>query len=143
MPLHQTAGYATPLFVDDTWTEDIDGDAFDPIVTLHDIDHVHPTEMTEEHAAALYAKNGFLVRPNADGDLYVITWRQLHNYPGIRSNSTLAEKQAAIALIEPRKINGKDGQWVECSVVKVFGTDGDGTPHYVSEATEIQVGIIL
>lgn len=139
--IHQTAGYATPLFVDDTWVEDISGDAFDPIVTLHDIDHVHPTAMTEQHAAALYAKNGFLVRPNADGDLYVVTWRQLQNV--VRSNATFDEKQAALALIEPRVLNGKDGQWIECSVVKVFGGDGDGTGHYVSVATEIQIGIIL
>lgn len=141
MQIHQTAGYATPLFVDDTWTEDITTDAFDPIVTLHDIDHVHATEMTEPHAAAYYAKNGFLVRPNADGDLWVVTWRQLQNV--VRSNATFDEKQAALPDIEPRRINGKDGQWLECSVVKVFGGDGDRTGHYASVATEIQIGIIL
>lgn len=139
--MHQTSGRAIPFFVDDFFLEDITTDAFDPLTTLHDSEHVAPTEMAEEHAEGLYAKNGFLVRPNADGDLYVVTWRQLDKV--IRNNSTYAEKVAALALLEPKRYNGVANQWLECPVVKVLGGDGDGTGHYVSVATEIIAGIIL
>jgi len=129
--LHQTYGAVIPFFVDDFFAIDLSGDAFDPITTLHDAEFVHPTEMTEYHAEAQYAKNGFLVRPNADGDLYVITRRQWEN-----------SRRASLATLEPKKFNGKGGAWLECPVVKVMGGDGDGTGHYVSEATECEIGII-
>lgn len=141
MPVQQTYGAAVPFLCDDYFLEDITTDAFDPLTTLHDSEHVHPTEMDIEHAWGLYGKNGFLVRPNADGDLYCITRRQLEN--AVRSNATKAQRVTALADLEPKKFNGVANTWVECPVVKVMGGDGDGTGHYVSEATEIQIGIIL
>ncbi len=139
--LHMTGGQALPLIVDDFYLEDISGEAFDPMTTLHDADHVHPTVMDVRHAYGLYGKNGFLVRPNADGDLWVVTWRQLQN--AVRRSATIAEKVVALADIEPKCFNGKENEWVETPIVKVFGGDGDGTGHYVSVATEIITGIIL
>lgn len=142
MQIHQTSGSAVPFFVDDFFLEDITTDAFDPITTLHDSEHVSPTEMTVQHAEGLYAKNGFLVRPNADGALYVITLRQLWNALSSKEQ-TIAQKAAVLATLEPKKFNGLAGVWVECPVIKVMGGDGDGSGHYESVPTEIEVGIIL
>jgi len=136
-----TYGAAVPLIVDDYFLEDIETDAFDPLTTLHDSEHVHPLEMTEEHAWGLYGKNGFLVRPNADGDLWCITRRQLEN--AVRRGAPFADKVTILAGLEPKRFNGVANTWVECPVVKVFGGEGGDTGHYVSEATEINVGIIL
>lgn len=139
--IHSTYGAGVPLIVDDYFREDITTDSFDPLTTLHDSEHVHPTEMTEEHAWGLYGKNGFLVRPNADGDLFCITRRQLENAVG--RNATFAQTVAALSDLEPKAFTGVENTWIECPVVKVFGPEGDGTGHYVSTATEIVVGIIL
>ena len=141
MAINQTQGAAVPFIVDDYNLESIDGAAFDPIVTLHDADNVHPTEMSDERASAKYAKNGFLVRPDADGKLWCVTLRQLLNAVGRKA--TLAQIQAAIPLLEPKPFLAAQNQWIECPVVKVFGGDGDGAGHYVATATEINVGIIL
>lgn len=139
--LQATSGRALAIFVDDFFPEDITNAAFDPIGTLHDSEHVHPTVMTEPHCEGLYAKNGFLVRPDADGELYVITWRQYQE--AVKAGMTIAEKRVVLAALEPKKFNGLAGNWVECAVVKVYGTDGDGTGHSESVATGVEIGIIL
>jgi hypothetical protein len=142
MQLHMTKGSALPLIVDDYFCEDISPNAFDPFVTLHDSEHVHPTAMLVQYAYDQYIKNGFLVRPNEDGAIYCITWRQFHK--ACRPGMTLAQKQTALDALEPKKYNGVANTWIECPVVKVFGSTGDGAGHYLAEAaTEINVGIIL
>jgi hypothetical protein len=137
-----TQGRALPLIVEDFNVEDITNDDFDPITTLHDADNVHPSVMTEERAIAKYEKKGFLVRPNADGDLYVVTHRQY--LEAVKDDKrTLATRVAILATLEPKKWNGVENQWCECPIIKVFGADGDRTGHYATDATEIIVGIIL
>jgi hypothetical protein len=137
-----THGRALPLIVEDFNLEDITTDGFDPVTTLHDADNVSPAEMTEERAIAKYEKKGFMVRPNADGALYVVTHRQY--IEACKTNKqTLATRVAILATLEPKKWNGVANSWCECPVIKVFGGSGDRTGHYASIATEIIVGIIL
>lgn len=138
---YQTNGSAVPFIVWDSWTESINGVDFDPIGTLHDHDNVHPTEMSEQRAEAKYAKNGFLIKPNVDGDIYCVTWEQLRDACQIK-NISFTNKQTVLSGIIPHKLYGKEKEWIECAVVKVFGTDGDGTGHFQATATEIQVGLI-
>ncbi len=140
--LQMTHGRALPLIVEDFNLEDITTDAFDPVTTLNDAEFVHPNDMPEERAIAKYEKKGFMVRPNADGALYVVTHRQ---YIEACKNGghTLALRQAILATLEPKKWNGVENQWCECPIIKVLGGSGDRTGHYASVATEIIVGIIL
>lgn len=89
-----------------------------------------PTEdpsLTESEIGA-YTEKGFLVKPNADGALYCIT---LHAYE--------ANDNTVDGLI-PQQYLGKDGQWLECRVVKVFAAN-DAT--YASIATAVNIGITI
>jgi hypothetical protein len=139
--IHDTRGVAVPFLVDDFNVEDLTLGAFDPITDLHDADNVAPDEMSEERAMAKYHKNGFLVRPETTGDLYVVTWRQLEN--AMRGEETRANIVTILAGLVPKAYDGVAHQWCEVPVVKVFGTDGDGSGHYESASDNVRIGIIL
>lgn len=70
--------------------------------------------------------NGFFVRPNADGALYVITLSQYED-----------NKKSLTGLV-PVKLYGKDSIWEYQPVVKVYAAN-DGT--YPSIATSINIAI--
>lgn len=76
----------------------------------------------------IFEEKGFIAKPNADGAFYAI---QLFDY--------LANGKSLIGLV-PQKFNGKDGQWIECRLVKVFASN-DST--YATIATEINYGITI
>ncbi len=134
------SGAAVPFILDDFNLEDLT-ESFDPITTLCDADFVSPTQMPEERADAKYARAGFLVRPNADGAIYVITWRQFQ--AAIKKDMTRTERVTALGTLEGKKWNGLAGQWLEVPVVKVFGVSGDDAGHSLTIATECEIGIIL
>jgi hypothetical protein len=76
----------------------------------------------------VYTKNGFLVRPSADGDLYGITW-----YAYNKNNNSLAG-------LVPKPFDGLANQWIECPFVKVYrGNVGQ----YRSVAPQITVGVLV
>jgi hypothetical protein len=139
--IHGTSGAALPFFLDDFNHESLTT-SFDPIGTKHDAEHVHPTEMTEQMIEAKYAKRGFLARPNTDGSLWVITWRQyqeaIHN-----KGLTIAQKRVILAALTPKEFLASANTWIETPLIKVFGTAGDGAGHYISASDEMNVGIIL
>jgi hypothetical protein len=137
-----TQGRAIPFFVEDFNVEDITTDAFDPVTTLNDADFVHPTDMPEERAIAKYEKKGFLVRPNTDGDLYVVTHRQ-YLEACKNGGNTLAARVTILGLLEPKKWDGIAQQWCECPIIKVMGGSGDRSGHYASTVDEIRIGFIL
>ena len=74
---HQTFGSAVPFFVYDWHLIDLSTAHFDPITDLHDDDYVHPTEMAEQRAIALYEKNGSL------RDLTLMVLSMLCHWQGI------------------------------------------------------------
>lgn len=75
-----------------------------------------------------YMDKGFLVRPNADGDLYGIT---LYAYE--RNNKSL------VGLI-PEPFDGLANTWIECKYVKVYASNA---APYGTTATAITVGITI
>jgi hypothetical protein len=70
--------------------------------------------------------NGFFVRPDADGALYVITLRQYEN-----------NKKSVTGLV-PTHLRASANQWEFIPVVKVFAHN-DGT--YASAASNINIAI--
>jgi len=138
---HQTFGSAVPFFVYDWHLIDLSTAHFDPITDLHDDDYVSPDEMAEQRAIALYEKNGFLARPNADGAFYAVSLARYND--AIKGADTLAKRRIALAALLPKKFNALAGSWIECPLVKIFDNSGDRTGHYETVATEVEVGIIL
>jgi hypothetical protein len=142
MPIIQgTTGGALPFFLDDFNHESLTV-SFDPIGTKHDAEHIHPTEMTEQMVEAKYTKRGFLARPNTDGSLWVITWRQYMEAIG-KKNLTIDAKRVILSVLTPKEFLASANTWIETPLIKVFGTSGDGAGHYISDSDEINVGIIL
>lgn len=125
MTLNNRRGREVPFFVDDFTYEDIRTAAFDPITTLHDAKNAHPVEMNDSRLGQ-YKTGGFLVRPDTDGKVYMIT---LDSYLKNRSSLT--------GLI-PQAFLGQANTWIECPVVKVFALDDatytDSTPSYINVA---------
>jgi hypothetical protein len=116
-------GFQIPFFIESFTLESIATANFDPITSLHDAKHVHPTELNASEVG-MYSKGGFLVRPDTDGALYGITWRQY-----IDNNKSLT------GLI-PQKFLGLASTWIECPFVKIYNK-ADGT--YPSTSSEINV----
>jgi hypothetical protein len=79
-------------------------------------------------------KNGFLVRPNADGDVYGIT---LYDY--LRNIDKTTQKPCLTNLV-PEPFDGLAHTWIECRFVKVYShTDA----HYASTPTAITIGVTI
>jgi hypothetical protein len=76
----------------------------------------------------LYVEKGFIVRPDADGDVYGITL-----YAYLRNNKSLT------GLI-PQKFLGSQNQWVECRFIKIYPSNDT---NYKTTATAINVGITI
>jgi hypothetical protein len=82
----------------------------------------------EEHEIGRYMEKGFLVRPNADGDLYGIT---LHDYEN---------NGKSLTGLVPEPFDGLANTWIECRFVKIFAHN-DAT--YVTVATSLTVGVTI
>lgn len=82
----------------------------------------------EEHEIGAYTEKGFLVRPNADGNIYCIP---LYDY----------EKNGKdLTGLVPEPFDGLAHTWIECRMVKVFASN-DGS--YGSTPTAITVGVTI
>jgi hypothetical protein len=106
MVILDNRGRSVPFFVNDFTYEDIRTTDFDPITTLHDADNVHPTEMNDS-TKGKYSRNGFLIRPDTDGAIWVITHEQY-----VRNHKSFTG-------LVPRKFLGLANTWIECPVVRV------------------------
>ncbi len=124
-----------PFFVYDYGYADITLADFDPITT--EIDWTSTPAQFDDSRLGYYRANGFLARPNADGDFYAITWAQYH---AAIQNPEGQTDVAILATLVPQLYNGVENQWVDCLLVKVF-SHSDQT--YGSTATSINIGIIL
>jgi len=133
--LHDTTGKSVPFLVDDFHLESIAIANFDPIGDEADAEHV---TLLASQIENWYGKRGFLVRPDAEGSLYAVTWRQYKT--ALRAGMTFAEKQAALAALVPKLFLGAANTWVECPVVKVYAHNEQ---EYPSAAETINVGKIL
>lgn len=125
-----------PFFISEYGYVDISAADFDPLTTLTDWDGAFP-EGVDDTRYGTYLKNGFLARPNADGNFYAISWTQLERAMGRARGRTRA---AVLATLVPQLYNGMENQWVECLLVKVFASDDQS---YATVATSINVGLIL
>jgi len=123
-----------PFFVHDYGYVNIAAADFDPITT--EIDWTSTPAQFNDSRLGYYRKNGFLARPNADGNFYAITWAQYEQ--AMKNPHGLTEVQV-IATLVPQLFNGVQNQWVECLLVKVFSHSAQ----YQSTCTTINVGIIL
>jgi len=126
MTLTDNRGRQIPFFIQNFTYEDIRTADFDPITTLHDAKHVHPTELNISEVGS-YKKGGFLVRPDTDGALYGIT---LDSY--LKNNSSLTG-------LTPQAFLGLASTWIECPFVKVYAKN-DGT--YASTSSYINVALV-
>lgn len=127
-----TNGYnvSSPLFVDDYGYVDISTDDFDPITTL--TDWAYPVGSMHISRRGMYMQKGFLARPNADGLVYAITYRQWKEVGGS------FQDRSGVDLV-PQPFLGAANQWIECPLVKVFAQDvASGT-----ECDALNIGLIL
>lgn len=112
------SGANLPEFVDDIYYANVATADFspleDPSPTVGDIDSF----------------KGFLVRPQADGNLYGITWRQYEK----------AGKPTSLSALVPVLVTCTANQWIECVYVKVFAGN-DAT--YPTTASPLNIGVIL
>ncbi len=126
MTLTNRNGREIPFFISDFTYESIATANFDPITSLHDGKNVHPVEMNDSRLGS-YQKGGFLVRPNADGLLYGITWQDYRN------------NHNSLTGLVPQAFLGAENSWIECPFVKVYASN-DGT--YPSTPTLINVALV-
>ena len=125
-----------PFFVHDYGYVNIAAADFDPITT--ETDWRGALNISQ---VGSYRKNGFLARPNADGNFYAVTWDQYHR--AMHNPHGLTEVQI-IATIVPQLFNGVENQWIECLLIKVFahGPGQNGGQHDTI-CTDINVGLLL
>jgi hypothetical protein len=126
MALIDNRGRQIPFFVGTFTYESIATANFDPITTLHDALHVHPTTLNDSELGK-YTLGGFLVRPNADGLFYGITWEAY-----IRNKKSLTG-------LTPQAFLGLASSWIEVPFIKVYASN-DAT--YKTIATYINVAPI-
>ena len=122
MALIDSRGRQIPFFITNFTYEHIATANFDPITAGTDA-----TGTLNTSGVGKYSRNGFLVRPNADGLLYGITYDQY-----IRNAKVLTS-------LVPQAFLGAQNTWIECPFVKIFAAN-DGT--YPSVATYINVAPI-
>jgi hypothetical protein len=127
MALIDNRGRQIPFFVNNYTLENIATANFDPITSLHDAIHAHPTEMNASRVG-VYSRGGFLVRPDTDGALYGITWDAYKN--------NKIDGSPSLTGLLPQKFLGLANTWIECPFVKIY-SKADGT--YPSTSTEINV----
>lgn len=125
MALTDNRGRQIPFFVENFTLENITNDDFDPI-TLK-TDSAHPGVDLNDSQIGSYTQGGFLVRPNADGYVYGITWRQW------------LDNGKSLVGLAPQGFLGLASTWVEVPYVKIFASD-DGA--YPTVATSINVAPI-
>lgn len=82
----------------------------------------------EDHDEGKYMDKGFLVRPNADGDLYGVT---LYDYE---------MNGKSLTGIVPEPFDGKANEWIECRFVKIFASNDS---NYPTTATTITIGVTI
>jgi hypothetical protein len=126
MTLTDNRGRQIPFFIQNFTYEDIRTANFDPITTLHDAKHVHPTELNISEVGS-YQKGGFLVRPDTDGVIYGIPWRDYVN------------NRKSLTGLTPQSFLGLASTWIECPMVKVYAKN-DGT--YPATSSYINVALI-
>jgi hypothetical protein len=115
-------GRFIPFFVESFTYEHIATANFDPITLKSDA-----TGSLTTSGIGKYSHNGFLVRPNADGLLYGITWRQY------------VDNNKSLTGLTPQAFLGSQNQWIECAFVKIYASN-DGT--YATVSTYINVAPI-
>ena len=125
MTLTSRRGREIPFFVSDFTYEDIRTANFDPITTERDGRNV----ATDMNASRLgeYKKGGFIVRPDTDGVIYMIT---LDGY---------LKNKSSLTGLTPQAFLGAANSWIECPVVKVYAKN-DGT--YPSTSDYINVALV-
>jgi hypothetical protein len=109
-------GFSIPFFLDYYEYKSIATANFSPI---------DDPSLTAAQIGA-YTERGFLVRPNADGDVYGITWWAWH------------KNGDSLTGLTPQRYLGSQNQWIECRFVKIYAHN-DST--YITTATGINVGI--
>ena len=115
--LHDAEGRRVALWVDDAEQYDISASDFSPLEGV----------LTDAEQQK-YIKRGFAVKGNADGTIYVITWREWIHHRKVLADCT------------PVAIYALGSQWEPLPVIKVF-SHSDQT--YATTSTAINVGIIL
>jgi hypothetical protein len=113
MNITDNRGRSIPFFVGNYTYESIATADFDPITTLHDARHVHPTEMNTAELGR-YSGRGFLVRPNATGLFYGITWEQYVN------------NKKSLTGLTPQPFLAVANTWIECPYVKIYASNSGG-----------------
>src|SRR5512133_1827594 len=106
-----------PAFVDDILYVNVATADFSPI------------EDPSPSIPSLDAYKGFLVRPQADGNFYGITYTQW----------VRAGRPVALTALVPVLITVSANQWLECPMVKIFAAN-DAT--YPCTANPLNIGVI-
>lgn len=104
MAIIDKSGRQVPFFIEEFTYESIATANFDPITLLKDATDASLNASQVGH----WVNNGFLVRPNADGLLYGITWAQYR-----KNNKSLVG-------LTPQAFLGAANSWIECPYVKVY-----------------------
>ena len=118
MAVTDREGRNIPFFIDTYEYHVISTEDFDPI----------SDPSLDASELGVYTSKGFLIRPNADGDLYAIPWYDYH-FNG-----------DSLTGLVPVIYMGAQNQWVECRLIKVFAHNN---AHYGSTCTAINVGITV
>lgn len=121
-----------PFFVDRYGYVNIVAAAFDPITTETDW-----RGALNDSQVDFYRKNGFLARPNDDGDFYAIQWEEYNE--AMKNPHGLTEVQIIAALV-PQLFNGVANQWIECLLIKIFAHTDE---KYGCDATDCNIGLLL
>ena len=117
--LHDAEGRRVALWLDDVENVSIASFDFSP----------YEDEDLTDVQKQKYTKRGFTIRPDEDGTVYVITWRewQQHYFGDLDD-------------CDPVPLYSLGGVWEAIPLIKVFsGSDQE----YASEPSNINVGIIL
>ena len=116
--LHDAEGRRVALWLDDVENVSIASFDFSP----EEDDDLTDVEKQK------YTKRGFTIRPDEDGTVYVITWREWKH------------QRFDMDICRPVPLYSLGGQWEAIPLIKVFsGSDQE----YPSEPSNINVGIIL
>jgi hypothetical protein len=119
--LHDAEGRRVALWLDDV--EDIS-------IASFDFSPAEDDDLTDQQKLK-YTKRGFTIRPDEDGTVYVITWREWKQV--VRQDKTIDD-------CTPVPLYCLGGMWEAVPLIKVFsGSDQE----YTSVPSNINIGIIL
>jgi hypothetical protein len=124
MAINDNRGRQIPFFVEHFTYEDIQTANFDPITSLHNATHVHPTELNASEVGE-YSQKGFLIRPDTDGLIYGITWRDY------------IDNKKSLTGLSPQAYLASANTWIECAYVKIYAHNDATYPsgsHYINVA---------